>query len=316
MDVARRNLLAVCLNPAWQKTLCFQAVRRGAVNRAESRRECGGGKGVNAARACRLAGGEVAVALFAGGHTGDLLLAELTAAGIGNLTVRTDVATRTCTSVVDLADGSVTELIEPSGRVTQAQVEALRALLQATLPGMAAVALCGTLPPGVPESFYADLAGAARRGGAMVLLDGMTGAGLALAAGVDLLKLNLGEFLALTGAATAAAAARLCRERYGVAWIGVTDGPRPAYLFGPGLQQRWSLPPLPGQGSSIGAGDCATGVLLQRLAGRDLERETVTAAFAAALAAASASCLTDVPALYDPVQAERLRAGLAVAGIP
>jgi len=168
------------------------------------------------------------------------------------------------------------------------------------------------VPPGVPESFYGDIARAARQAGLLVALDGVTGVGPALTAGVSLLKVNAAELRALSGLADLTAAARHCAERWAVPWTGVTDGPATAWLFGRETTVRFDLPPLEGLRSTIGAGDCATGVLLQRLVGTDLNAATVSAAFAEALAAASASCLTDTPAQFDPAVAADLRRRLRV----
>jgi tagatose 6-phosphate kinase len=308
MNSAPVHVLVVCLNPAWQKGLFFPRFTLGAVNRAERVCEAGGGKGVNAARALRLAGVPVTVALFAGGQTGERLRADLAAAGCGVLCECGAAPTRTCTTVVDLDGGSVTELIEPSAPVAPTALAALRAKIMAALPGLAGVALCGSVPPGVPETFYGEVARAARAAGALVVLDGVSGVGPALEAGVDLLKINAAELRLLTGVDDLRAAAGRCRERYRLPWLGVTAGPEAAWLFGPEVAVRYELPHLHGVRSPIGAGDCATGILLGRSAGTDLGRELLIETFAAALAAASASCLTDIPALFAPAEAARIRA--------
>ena len=51
-----KPVLAVCPNPAWQKTLCFEHYRAGEVNRASRVQENGGGKGVNLARVLQSLG--------------------------------------------------------------------------------------------------------------------------------------------------------------------------------------------------------------------------------------------------------------------
>lgn len=304
------RLLAVCLNPAWQKTLTFDRLTLGAVNRAGSLRECGGGKGVNAARAMRVAGAPVAVALFAGGATGALLEAELSAAGVAAIQAQQPGGTRVCTTLVDSASGVVTELIEPSPAVPADVVEALRGRVLATLPRHAGVALCGSAPPGVTESFYADVARAARAAGALVLLDGVSGVGATLDVGVDLVKINTAELRVLSGLDDLAAAAAQCRRRWRIGWLGVTAGPAAAWLFGPAGARRWRLPHLADRRNTTGAGDCASGIWLQRLAGRALTDDAVAAAFLDALAAASASCLTDLPSAFDPARAAELRAAI------
>jgi tagatose 6-phosphate kinase len=316
MSSDQRELLTVCLNPAWQKTLVFPRLTLGAVNRAEQLREAGGGKGINAARALRKVGAPVAVALFSGGHTGGLLLQELRAAGVRVLAAEVDPPTRTCTTLVDLATATVTELIEPSGEASPAAVGDLLAKVIEALPRVAGAAICGTAPPGVPDTVYGEIAAAARRRGVPVLLDTVKAVGPALAAGIDVLKVNAAELRGLTGLAGIPAAARLCLEQHRVRWVGVTDGPGVAWLVGPGTTLRYELPRLDGVRSTIGAGDCASGILLERIAATGLEATAMPAAFADALAAASASCLTDIPALFDPAQAARLRQRLTWRALP
>ena len=59
--------MAVSLNSAWQKTLSFNDLKLGDVNRAFESHETGGGKGTNVARVFRLMGWPVSVAAFVGG---------------------------------------------------------------------------------------------------------------------------------------------------------------------------------------------------------------------------------------------------------
>jgi len=306
----RGELLTVCLNPAWQKTLVFPHLALGTVNRAAEFRESGGGKGINAARALRVLGAPVAVALFRGGHTGDLLAAELLSAGVRAVDTMVGDATRTCTTLVDLAAGTVTELIEPSAPVAAEAVADLVAKVVAAVARVAGVAICGRAPPGVPECVYGEIAAAARRQRVPLLLDNVRGSGAALAAGVDVLKVNAAELRELTGIAEVCPGARQCLRDHRLRWVGVTDGPGRAWLVGPDTALCYELPRLERPRSAIGAGDCATGVLLERMVAAGLGAAAMEAAFADALAAASASCLTDIPARFDPAVAAALRAGL------
>ncbi len=313
MGFERREVLTVCLNPAWQKTLVFGRLQVGAVNRAESLIECGGGKGVNAARALRAAGAPVAAAVFWGGHTGERLLSDLAGLGVRPVAVEVGAPTRTCTTLVDLARRRATELIEPSAPVPEKSAAELLAAILEAVSGAAAVALCGTAPPGIRDDFYAQVAAAARQRGVPVLLDTVKEVRPTLAAGVDVLKVNAGELRELTGETDPLAGARQCRARFGVTWVGVTDGPRAAWLVGPGTVRRFATPRLRDTRSTVGAGDCATGILLGRLPLAMGDEEAVAAAFADALAAATASCLTDIPASFDPAEAARLRPRLRAA---
>ncbi len=313
------KLLAVGLNAAWQKILVFKDLHRGQVNRAEAVITQTGGKGVNCASAVFTAGGRAVVAQFTGGQTGDWIRADLRRRGIPDLTVAVAAPTRVCTTLVSDADGSATELIEPSGTVTPAECAALRDQVLAMLPDVRGVSLCGTFPPGVPATLYAEIAAAARPR-ALVLLDACRSVEPTLQAGIDVLKINAAELRLLTGCADMPAAARLLAQRYGPLWIAVTAGPDAAFLFGAGGAWRFALPPLTGVRNPIGAGDTTAGVFLWHLTkarGADLPAsrlvpEAVIAAYKEALAAASASCLTLTPAAFDPAVATDLRSRIMV----
>ncbi len=355
LSAERPRLLSVGPSPAWQKVLHFGALAVGEVNRAVSRCEGSGGKGCNLARAAQRRGAVVTLAQFAGGYTADFLTAELERLGIRHLTARTGSQTRVCTTVISDADGTVTELIEPSGVVTVAESQALCALVLAEIRGCEGVALAGTCPPGVSGDFYAAIARAA--GDAVLLLDAVCDVRPVLAEGVDIIKVNRAELVRLAERPRLEDAAWRCLEEFGVAAVAVTAGPDAAFLF---LRQgawEYSWPRLSGVRNSTGAGDCVSGVLLAEVAARlrseatprqarspvpgrlDAERripnrggaskddkvaprgprrrpalseEILIEAFAAGLACACASCLTDLPAEYDPEQADRLRASIRI----
>jgi len=294
-------MLSVCLNPAWQKTLLFDGVRLGSVNRALELHQCGGGKGVNLARALGILGEHPQLALFEGGPTGDLLQAELAAQGTTVVSVRTQAQTRTCTTVVDHGTGQVTELIEPSGSILPDELAAMDREIRQALPQAGGVAICGTLPPGVPDSFYADIVRAARAAGLPVLLDGYRGVRPALREGPTILKINAAELRHLTGRANLEDAALECLAQYPVQFLAITDGPRPASLFT--RQHTWEFvqPELPVR-NAIGAGDCASGAFLLGM----VRGAPPADAFRYALAAANASCLTDTPATFQPATADAL----------
>lgn len=338
MNAERPHLLAVGLNPAWQKTLFFPEFQAGEVNRATRVTAHAGGKGIHCAYAVQQAGGRVTVAQFAGGVTGDWLLQDLAARQFAHLTASTAVPTRTCTTLIGERQRSMTELIEPAGAVQPHEATLLRQRLLAALPDVDGVALCGTFPPGVTPDFYAAIAAAARPH-AVVLLDACKNILPVLEAGVDILKINAAELAELTGEADVAQGARALFARYPVAWLAVTAGPRRASLFCAASRpspdgtvpaargcRGWSfeLPTLPDVCNPLGAGDCTAGVLLWQLvrpAAADLlpgprsrlsDAAAVTAAFAVALAAASASCTDPEPARFSAARATAIRQQIVV----
>ncbi|MDD4099300.1 MAG: PfkB family carbohydrate kinase, partial [Lentisphaeria bacterium] len=199
LNMEPRPVLAVCLNPAWQKILTFRRLRHGEVNRATMLQECGGGKGVNVVRVLRRLKLPAAAAVFRGGDSGRKLLAELTAAGAEVLSVATSGQTRTCITVISQENREVTELIEPSNPVTPAETSALRELLVPALGRFGAVALSGTTPPGVDGGVYAGVAARARAVGVPVVLDAVKDIEETLQAGVAVLKVNAGELRQVAG---------------------------------------------------------------------------------------------------------------------
>lgn len=321
------RFLALGLNPAWQKTLRFKDLVRNRVNRAYRADAVASGKGINFATALHRLGFRGTVVQFAGGHTGQELCADLDRRGIAHLTVWCDVLTRTCTTLLADADRSMTELIEPAGSVSGHNVHALRTLLQEHLADTNALAVCGTYPPGVPASFYADIVTAARDAGAMVLLDAYKDVTAAYHAGPHIVKINATELRAVMSEPDLLRAGSRFLHAYPVRLLGVTDGAEAAHLFTRRCAWSFALPELNSVISPLGAGDTANAALLGRLVqascradghlhdpaqALDEQTDDLPDIFAAALATASASCLTDTPALFDPAQAEALQAKIRV----
>ena len=303
------RVLAVGMNAVLQKTLLLPHLRVGHVNRARQMLLTAGGKGIHCARAANLhTPGSTTVAHFLGGANGDFVDRQLRAQQIPQLTVRIAGETRVCTTLLDEATGVMTELIDPSPPITPAERDEMVGRLVAALPGLAGLALNGTLPAGIAPELYARLARA--KGGALLLLDAYKDVADVLATRqVDILKINREELRELTGEPDSDRAAATARARFGVPVIAVTDGPHPARLYADGRTWALTLPPLPDLKNPIGAGDTVAAVmLLERLAGAD-----AVEAFALGLAAASASCRALEGARYTLPAMRELRARLTIA---
>lgn len=313
LNMEPRPVLAICLNPAWQKILTFRLLRHGEVNRAAALSECGGGKGVNVVRTLRHLGLPAAAAVFHGGDSGRKLLAELTASGVETLAVATAGQTRTCMTLISQENREVTELIEPSAPIALAEVAALRGMLDRELARFGAVTLSGTVPPGVDGQFYAGVAARARTLGIPVVLDAVNDIHATLQAGVTVLKINAAELRAIAPSKDLQTSAeKVLQDFSDVMAVAVTDGPAPAWLSTRKKTWRLTIPELPGPlVSAIGGGDCATAIMARRLAEKhDLEQ--LPDIFREALACASASCLTEIPSVFDPAIAADLKARVVV----
>ena len=303
-------LILICgPNPSWQKTLVFDEFRPGEVNRA---RECSfraSGKGVNFARAVRTWGlARPLVCQFSGGANGRDLNDRLNDEGIDFLNREIADQTRCCTTVLCGKNASMTELIEPSPVVTADDAAFLRSRILGSLAEADALALCGTLPKGPLDGFYASLAAAAVRTGKPVLMDTVEQFRETLAAGVRHLKINSGELLSLTGASDPEAAALALLDGFPLESAAITDGPSRAFIAMKDAVHRISIPAVPGVRNPLGAGDVCSGVMLSEL----LAGSAPVQAFAAGLAAACASCITQHVADFSRAEALRIRGEMRI----
>jgi fructose-1-phosphate kinase PfkB-like protein len=305
-------VLAIGLNPAWQNTLVFPSFHLGEVNRADERFSGASGKAVNLARAARAWGKRQArVVQFVGGDTGRKICRELDRESIEHVTVRLRHPTRTCTTCLDPAHGSMTELIEPSCPVPASAMRRLWRHLHDELPGAVGVALCGTFPPGVPDRFYGEVVKGAGVLRIPVLLDAWREVGPALAAGPEILKVNRSELSKIVGGDDLGGMCRHLLAQHPVRMVAVTDGPRDAWLATREKSWRFVQPSLSSVVSPLGAGDTVSAVFFSEF----LAGVAPPQAFAAGLAAGAASCLTRLPALFDLATADGILASIQVVDV-
>ncbi|MFZ4397608.1 MAG: PfkB family carbohydrate kinase, partial [Kiritimatiellia bacterium] len=162
-NATSRSVLCLGQTPALQRTLIFERFQAGEVNRAGMTVVSNGGKAVNTALAlARLRRASVVCGLN-GGDTGRFLTGYLAGHGVTCAFTRTAWPTRTCTTIIDRASGAVTELVEEARRPTPDLLRRFEIRAHTLLRRAGAVVICGTLPPGAPEDFWARLAAEARR---------------------------------------------------------------------------------------------------------------------------------------------------------
>ncbi|MEU0008350.1 1-phosphofructokinase family hexose kinase [Streptomyces sp. NPDC006314] len=261
-------ILTVTLNTALDITYRVRSLRPHTSHRVSDVIERPGGKGVNVARVLAALGHEATVTGFAGGVTGRAIRDQLT--GTSRLTdalVPVAGATRRTIAVVDQLSGDTTQLNEPGPQIEPAEWGAFLDRYDELLPSASAVALCGSLPPGVPVGAYANLVRRARSFGVPVLLD-TSGEPLrrGVAARPDIIKPNADELAELTGSHEPLRATQDARRRGAHAVV--------ASLGAGGLlavtpEGRWrAAPPARLHGNPTGAGDSAVAGLLSGLVER------------------------------------------------
>ncbi|MEJ7617216.1 MAG: PfkB family carbohydrate kinase [Pyrinomonadaceae bacterium] len=166
-------IVCVSLNPAIDRRLILDQFSLGAVNRARQAQAFPGGKAAHVAMAAQALGEGVIWVGFLGGHIGDQCESGLRDLRINVKRIRTQSETRVNLEILDAAR-RVTEILEPGGAICASEMEELLftcAELFQTYGSAAIVALCGSLPPGVPNTFYARLIALAKRNHNRVLLD-------------------------------------------------------------------------------------------------------------------------------------------------
>ncbi|MGI5353245.1 1-phosphofructokinase family hexose kinase [Streptomyces sp. CA-250714] len=266
-------ILTVTLNAALDLTYRVPHLVPHASHRVREVTERPGGKGLNVARVLGALGFRTTVTGFVGGETGrvlrTLLAADAADAGPGSVTdalFQVAGRTRRTVGIVDETTGDTTQLNEPGPHITPEEWDGfLTAYRELLGRGAEAVALCGSLPPGVPVGAYATLVREARTAGIPVLLD-TDGEPLrrGLAARPDIVKPNAEELAGITGTAEPLRAARAAQRRgaHAVAASLGADGMLLVTQDG-----AWSAAvPERLTGNPTGAGDSAVAGLLSGLA--------------------------------------------------
>ena len=188
-------------NAARQKTLHFEKLLPGEVNRACKMSEIASGKGINFCRAAGNWGKARGVVIqFAGGDNGKFLVDSLKNENLENCTVNCAAPLRCCITCIDQGSGMTTELIEPSGAATANECNEFVRLFNDQLPSASGVAICGSLPDGTDPALYVKAALLAAKYKALLLIDACRDLDEVFAAGAAIvLKINKEELEKLSG---------------------------------------------------------------------------------------------------------------------
>lgn len=251
-------IVTLTANPSVDRTLEVPALERGEVIRGLAARVHPGGKGVNVARALAANGVPVRAVFPSGGHEGRLLMGLLEGVPVELVPVDIQEPIRENMTVVE-PDGTVTKLNAPGPTLSPAEVSALVGATVRASEGATWVALCGALPPGAGEGFYADLVTELRPEPARVAVDASGPTLLrAVEAGPDLIKPNAEELAEAVGRpiVTIGEVVEACRELIGrgVGRVLASLGKQGAVLVdGERVFRAWTAPVVPR--STVGAGD-------------------------------------------------------------
>ena len=313
------DIVTLTINPSVDIFVNVDHVEPTAKLRCSSPKRDPGGGGINVARVAHRLGGDVTAIYPVGGAIGKLLERLLVREGVKSLVTPSHIETRENFTAYENDSGQQFRFVLPGATLHRAEWEACLDRL-VTLPDRPKfVVVSGSVPPGVPDDFFARAVKEAKRQGAQTVAD-TSGAALTavLDEGVTLIKPNQNELSEWAGARldTDAACVAACRKLIisGRARIvAVTLGERGALLVT--AVQAWKAAPLAiDVASAVGAGDSFLGGMVADLAaGRPIEeafRTGVAAGSAAVSRPGTELCSeADVKRLLPQVQIKEIAVG-------
>lgn len=310
------SVLTITANPAIDVSTATEQVAPTRKLRCSAMRRDAGGGGINVARVVRRLGHDVVAIYPAGGWTGRLLQRLVEQENVRSIAIQVAEETREDFTVLEQKTGQQYRFVLPGPPLAESEWRVCLKAVEEFNPLPPFVVCSGSLPPGVPDDFYARVAAIAKSRGSRMILD-TSGAPLAagLREGVFLVKPNLRELEDLVDAklpdrTSYIAASRKLIEAGGAQVVALSLGEGGALLVTADEAYHAAavdIRPV----SAVGAGDSFVGGLVSGLA----DNSGLVEAFRLGVAAGSAAVMNpgtelchapDVIRLYDRVKPVRL----------
>ncbi|MES1220796.1 MAG: 1-phosphofructokinase family hexose kinase [Bacteroidota bacterium] len=193
-------IVTVTMNPAIDKsTTVEKLIPEKKLRCAELLLDAGGG-GINVSKALKKLGGESLAIFPGGGLNADRLEQILTQIEVSFKRTSISGETRENFSVTETNSNIQYRFVMPGHELTKEEIQNCFNTIGSLQPTPEIIVASGSLPPGVPDDFFAQLAVKAKQSGAKYIVD-TSGLPLQIAAeeGVFLLKPNLTELCSLVG---------------------------------------------------------------------------------------------------------------------
>jgi len=305
------QIVTLTVNPAVDVCASVDKVIPSHKLRCANTRHDAGGGGINVARVVRRFGANPIAVFPAGGPMGQLLEKLVNRESVSHLTIPIAGDTREDITVDEKSTGNQFRFVLPGPTLSDKEMQACLDAIGSVLTDGSYLVASGSLAPGLPAEFYAQVAHIAATRGALFVLDS-SGPCLkaALDTGIHLFKPSLREFEDLVGHrlgndAACVSAARECIASGKTAMIALSLGERGAILV-IGDSAFSATAPAAKVVSTVGAGDSFLGAFVWMLAQdkdpRDALRLGVAAGTAALLAPGTELCSPeDVDRLLDDI---------------
>ena len=305
-------IIAAGLSPAWQQILVFDNFETGEVNRAQQAIWCASGKVINVAIALNQLGADCQTVCLTGGDSGQAIEKEFATAGYPAAWVPSSSSTRVCTTIIDQATKTTTELVENCGPASTEELDHFANTFAEQSQNANCVVLTGSLPAETPANYYRSLLA---KTNARAILD-FRGPELmaALQQQPFVVKPNREELAATVGHAIETDAQLLSAMRSlnekGASWVVVTDGGKAVWATSQTDAYR-ATPPVVDVVNPIGCGDCFTAGLALGLS----ENDDMQQALAWGMAAAAENLKQLLPARVDRQTCENLADEIVVESV-
>ncbi|WP_423799816.1 tagatose-6-phosphate kinase [Neobacillus sp. SAB-20_R2A] len=162
-------ILTVTMNPSVDISYPIPEFKLDDVNRVAAVRKTAGGKGLNVTRVIKQLGEDVLATGVLGGTIGEYIVQELEKAEIESKFLKINQESRNCIAI--LHDGKQTEILESGPTLTNEDGSAFLAKYETLLPQVSMVTISGSLPKGLPSSFYRHMVEMGREKGIPVIVD-------------------------------------------------------------------------------------------------------------------------------------------------
>lgn len=262
-------------NPSVDRSITLPEIRFNSVLRSQQVRLDWGGKGFNVSRSLQQLGIESVALGWVGGGTGKMLADGLQQMGIQTDFVWVDRDTRTNTMIIEDQGDWHIKVNEPGPPISRDDIEYLFQKVEGYAKRDDLWVLSGSLPPDVPDDFYAKLIELFHLRGARVYLDA-SGQALQLGCGAGpyLVKPNLFEASQVVGFSIEdledAKRAALFFLRMGVDYFALTMGAS-GLLLATQREMVFAKAPKIHARNTAGSGDSLlAGMIYAQLHGMDL----------------------------------------------
>lgn len=253
-------------NPSIDRSLTLPEIRFNSVLRSQRVRLDWGGKGFNVSRALAQFGMESTAIAWVGGGSGKMLADGLQRIGIHTDFVWVEEETRTNTMIIEAEGDWHIKVNEPGPPISAADINQLMVKAESYAKKGDLWVLSGSLPPDVPEDFYAELIHMFNARGVRVYLDA---SGNPLRYGCQaipfLVKPNVPEVAEIVGFSIDdqedAKRAALPFLRMGIEYFALTMGSMGLLLANQG-EMVYAAPPKMNVHNAAGSGDTVMAAII------------------------------------------------------